>query len=136
MGDLREQHDRVVGPPLGRRLGRPFLERYAARLRFGPAPLARVDDFFDRHGRKALLLGRFTGFLRATMPFVAGSSSMPLRRLLPVGIASALAWTATFTALGYGFSDSYARVGDTASRIALIAILLATIAFAFHARSR
>lgn len=119
---------------LGRRLGRPFLERRATRLGHGRAPLARVDDFFDRHGRKALLLGRFTGFLRATMPFVAGSSDMPLRRLLRVGIATAFVWTVTFTLLGYAFSDSYARAGDTASRIALVAILLATIAFAVRAR--
>jgi membrane-associated protein len=124
----------VVSFHLGRRLGRPFLKRHATRFRLGTAPLARVDDFFDRHGRKALLLGRFTGFLRATAPFAAGSSDMPLRRLLRVGLASAFVWTVTFTLLGYGFSDSYARAGETASRIAVVAILLATIAFAVRGR--
>jgi membrane protein DedA with SNARE-associated domain len=117
---------------IGRRLGRQFLARHGARLRLGPEQLARVDGFFDRHGGKALLLGRFTGFLRATMPFVAGSSDMPLQRLVRIGVVSALAWTVLFTVLGYAFSDSFARTGDTASRIALVAVLLATVAFALH----
>ena len=82
---------------LGRRLGRPFLELHGARVRVGPEQLASVDAFFARHGGKAIVLGRFTGFLRATMPFVAGSSGMALRRLLPFSVLSALVWTALFT---------------------------------------
>ena len=73
----------MVSLLLGRRLGRPFLERHGGRIGLGPARLARVDGFFARHGGKALFLGRFTGFLRATMPFVAGSSGLTARRLLP-----------------------------------------------------
>jgi membrane protein DedA with SNARE-associated domain len=69
----------VVSLRLGRSLGRPFLERRG----LGPERLARVDGFFARHGRKALFLGRFTGFLRSTMPFVVGSAGMSVRRLRP-----------------------------------------------------
>jgi membrane protein DedA with SNARE-associated domain len=69
----------VVSLRLGRSLGRPFLERHG----IGPERLARVDGFFARHGRKAPFLGRFTGFLRSTMPFVAGSAGMTVRRLRP-----------------------------------------------------
>ena len=68
------------------------------------------------------------------MPFVAGSSDMPLRRLLRVGSVSALVWTVTFTLLGYAFSDSFARAGDTASRVALVAVLLAVAAFTLRSR--
>ena len=52
----------LVSLLIGRRLGRPFLERHGARVGLGVARLARVDAFFDRHGGKALFLGRFTGF--------------------------------------------------------------------------
>jgi membrane protein DedA with SNARE-associated domain len=72
--------------------------------------------------------------MQATMPFMAGGSDMPLRRLLRVGIVSAFAWTVTFTLLGYGFSDSFARAGDTASRVTLVAILLAAAWFVLRAR--
>ena len=68
------------------------------------------------------------------MPFVAGTSDMPLDRLLRIGVVGALAWTATFTVLGYAFSDSFARAGVTASRVTLVAVLLAAVAFALHSR--
>ena len=119
----------VVSFLAGRRLGRPFLE-----LRIGRERLDRVDAFFARHGVKAIVLGRFTGFLRATMPFVVGSSGMALRRLLPLSVVSALAWTALFTVIGYVFSESVASAGDTATRILLAAVLLATVVFIIRSR--
>ena len=124
----------MVSLLLGRRLGRPFLERRGARLGLGPVRLARVDAFFARHGGKALFLGRFTGFLRATMPFVAGSSGLAPRRLLPYSVASALVWTATFTVLGYAFSESFTGAGETATRVGLVGILLATTALTVRSR--
>ena len=36
--------------------------------------LESVEGFFDRHGGKAILLGRFVGLVRAVAPFIAGSS--------------------------------------------------------------
>jgi membrane protein DedA with SNARE-associated domain len=126
----------VVSLLLGRRLGRPFVELHGARVGLGPARLARVDAFFERHGGKALFLGRFTGFLRATMPFVAGSSGLAPRRLLPYSVASALVWTVTFTVLGYAFSESFTSAGETATRVGLLGILLAITAFTVRSRWR
>jgi membrane-associated protein len=119
---------------LGRRLGRPFLELHGARVRFGAAQLARVDGFFARHGGKAVVLGRFTGFLRATLPFVAGSSGMALRRLLGFSAVSALLWTAAFTVIGHLFSESVAGAGDTATRVSLVAVLVVTAALVIRSR--
>jgi membrane protein DedA with SNARE-associated domain len=102
--------------------------------RIGSTQLTRVDGFFVRHGGKAVVLGRFTGFLRATMPFVAGGSGMDLRRLLPLSAVSALAWAAIFTVLGYAFSETVTSAGDTATRVALVIVLVATAAFAIRSR--
>jgi membrane-associated protein len=121
---------------LARRLGRPFIEHHGARIRIGAEQLARVDGFFARHGGKAVFLGRFTGFLRATMPFVAGSSGMPLRRLIPFSAVSALAWASAFTIIGYAFSESVAEAGDTGTRVTLVAVVLATAAFVIRSRLR
>jgi membrane protein DedA with SNARE-associated domain len=115
----------------GRRLGRPFLE-----ARIGAERLATIDAFFARHGTKAIVLGRFTGFLRASMPFVVGSSGTALRRLLPLSVVSALAWSALFTVVGYAFSESVVRAGDTATRVLLAAVLLTTAVFIVRSRWR
>jgi membrane protein DedA with SNARE-associated domain len=85
-------------------------------------------------GGKALVLGRFTGLLRATMSFVVGSSGMPLRRLLPFSAASALVWTTTFSLVGYVFSETLTRAGDVATRVALATLLVATAALILRSR--
>jgi membrane protein DedA with SNARE-associated domain/diacylglycerol kinase family enzyme len=113
----------------GHRLGRPFLERHGARLRLGPERLARVEAFYAQHGGKAVLLGRFTGLIRAVSPFVAGASGLGLRRFLVWSLAGSLAWAATFTLVGYGFADSFADSGETAARIALAAVLLVALTY-------
>ena len=59
---------------------------------------------------------------------------MTLRRLLPFSVLSALAWTATFIGIGYAFSESVMSAGDTATRVSLIAALLATAAFIMRGR--
>jgi len=118
----------------GRRLSRPFLERHGSRIGLGGSRLARVDGFFARHGGKALFLGRFTGFLRATMPFVAGTSGVTARRLLPYSVASALVWTGAFTSIGYAFAESFTTAGDTATRVALVAILVIAAGLLLRAR--
>jgi membrane-associated protein len=121
---------------LGRRLGRPFLERHGPRVRLGPERLRRVERFYAGHGGKAVLLGRFTGVVRAVSPFLAGASGLALPRFLLWSAAGALLWAAAFTLVGYGFSESFAESGETAARVALGAALLATAGFAAAALVR
>jgi membrane-associated protein len=121
---------------LGRRLGRPFLERHGPRFHLGPDRLARVDRFYDRHGGKAVLLGRFTGLIRAISPFVAGASGLALRRFVLWSAAGALLWATTFTLVGYGFSESFAESGETAARIGAGGALAVALVFVAVARLR
>src|SRR5215218_3697111 len=120
---------------LGRRFGRPFLERHGPRFQLGPDRLARVYRFYERHG-KAILLGRFTGLIRAVSPFVAGASGLALRRFLAWSAAGALLWAATLTLVGYGFSESFAESGETAARIGAGVALAAALAFVAVGRLR
>ena len=59
------------------------------------APASRSRRFFDRHGGKAILIGRFVGLVRAIAPFLAGSSGMPLRRFVPYDVIGAGLWGST-----------------------------------------
>jgi membrane protein DedA with SNARE-associated domain/diacylglycerol kinase family enzyme len=126
----------LVSFVLGRRLGRPFLERHGPRFQLTPARLDRVDRFYDRHGGKAVLLGRFTGLIRAVSPFVAGASGLALGRFLVWSAAGALLWATTFTLVGYGFSESFAESGETAARIGAGAALAAALTLLAVARMR
>jgi membrane-associated protein len=120
----------VVSFLIGRRLGRPFLEQHGPRVRIDAKRLERVERFYAHHGGSAVLLGRFVGIVRAVSPFVAGASGLGLRRFIPWSLVGTLAWAATFTLVGYGFSESFADSGETAARIALGAALVVAAAYA------
>lgn len=133
---------------LGRRLGREFLETHGAKVSITPDRLEKVEGFFDKHGGKAILLGRFVGLVRAIAPFLAGSSGMPLRRFLPYDVIGAGLWGSTFCLLGFLFWRSfgtvldYAKTGTLAlgTTIIVVAGIVALVRFfrvpANRARSR
>ena len=62
---------------LGRKLGRDFLLRHGQKVKIDEERLERVEAYFERHGGKTILIGRFIGLVRAVSPFVAGSSGWP-----------------------------------------------------------
>jgi membrane protein DedA with SNARE-associated domain/membrane-associated phospholipid phosphatase len=103
----------------GRRLGREFMEKHGPRVKITHERLEQVERFFDRHGGKAILIGRFVGLVRAIAPFIAGSSRMPLRRFIPYDVVGAGLWGTTFVLLGYIFWQSFDKVTKYAEKGAL-----------------
>jgi membrane-associated protein len=120
---------------LGRRLGRSFLLSRGPRLGVTAPRLARVEGFFEQHGPKAILVGRFVGIVRAVAPFLAGASSMRFRAFLPWSLIGTAAWAATFTLIGYGFHESFSAAADTLTHAALgLAVLAAAVLTLRHYR--
>jgi membrane protein DedA with SNARE-associated domain/membrane-associated phospholipid phosphatase len=101
---------------IGHRLGRAFLVKHGPRVKITHERLEQVESYFDRHGGKTILIGRFVGLVRALAPFIAGSSGMRYRRFIPYSIIGTGLWAATFTLLGYFFYRSFTRVADIAGR--------------------
>jgi membrane-associated protein len=121
---------------LGRRLGRRFLLARGPRLGVTPGRLERVEDFFENHGPKAILLGRFIGIVRAVAPFLAGASGMRLRAFLPWSLLGTGVWATTFTLIGYAFHESFASATKGLTYGALGVALLAAGAIAWRHRRR
>ena len=98
---------------LGRRLGTPWLDRHGARFGIGVERREGVQRFLDKHGPRAILIGRFIGIVRAVAPFLYGSSGMTLRTFLPWSILGTGIWATAFTLVGYLFSESFEKAADT-----------------------
>ena len=121
---------------LGRRLGRAFMVKHGARVQITEERLHQVERFFDRHGGKAILIGRFVGLVRAIAPFLAGSSGMPLRRFLPYDVVGAGLWGSSFVLLGYVFWQSFSQLVDYAKKgaLALGAVIVLVVAIVWLVR--
>ena len=121
---------------LGRRLGRGFLMKHGPKVHITEPRLEQVEAFFDKHGGKAILIGRFVGLVRAIAPFIAGSSGMPLRRFVPYDVIGAGLWTSTFILLGYIFWQSFSQLVDYAKKgaLALGAVIVLIVAIVWAIR--
>src|SRR5215211_910695 len=104
---------------LGQRLGRRFLYRHGPRVGMTEARVHRVERFYEKHGAKAILVGRFVGLVRAVSPFLAGSSGLKLRAFLPWSILGTAVWAAAFTLVGYGFHESFSEATGALTHVML-----------------
>jgi membrane protein DedA with SNARE-associated domain len=101
---------------IGRRLGRRFLEQHGPRVKITHARLEQVEGYFDRHGGKTILIGRFIGLVRALAPFIAGASGLTYRRFVPFSIVGTGLWATVFCVLGYIFWRSFDKVAHVAGQ--------------------
>lgn len=103
-----------VGYEVGRHFGTRLVDsRFLAKRREG---LQRGQDLLRRKGGRAVFLARFTAFLRAVMPGLAGTSRMPYPRFLAFNAAGGLVWAVGYTLLGYLAGASYRKVESVAGR--------------------
>ena len=121
---------------LGRRLGRRFLQTHGSRVGVTAARLELVEGFFDRHGPKAILVGRFVGIVRAVAPFLAGASGMRVRSFLPWSLLGTLLWASAFTLVGYAFSESFSQAAGALTHGAFALALIAAVLLAVRAHRR
>lgn len=101
---------------IGRWLGTERLKGFAARhgrwLTVSPADIDRANDWFDRHGAKAVFLGRLIPAVRTLISVPAGVTGMPLLRFLTWTALGTLIWTSLLAGAGYLLQDQYTRVAE------------------------
>ena len=124
-----------VGFEVGRKLG-PRLNR-APVLRNHVDRLEAAQGYLRRRGGRAVVMGRFTAFLRAVMPALAGASRMEYRRFLAFNATGGVLWGGACVLLGYFAAHSIDRVthylGLTSA--AIIVLIALALLWAWHRRS-
>lgn len=70
----------AIAYEVGRRGGRPFVERFGRYLLIDAHDIDRADRFFARYGDWAVLIGRMLPVIRTFIAFPAGVVRMPLLR--------------------------------------------------------
>jgi len=117
----------IVGDSVGYEVGRlggpsllrtRLLRRYTQRIEGAQRTLRE-------RGRWAVFFARFTAFLRAVMPGLAGMSRMPYGRFLVFNAAGGIVWGVGVTLLGYFAGASYNGLAHLLGQIsALLAIVV------------
>jgi membrane-associated protein len=90
----------ATGYWIGRSAGPAVFDRPQSRL-FKPHHVAKTQEFFDRYGNRAIVLGRFVPIVRTFITVMAGVGRMEPRRYLTYSFIGGVAWAAGVTVLGY-----------------------------------
>jgi membrane protein DedA with SNARE-associated domain len=90
--------------------------------------LERAQDMLRRRGGPAIFLGRWTAFLRAVMPGIAGLSRMRYRVFLFWNALGGVVWGVTFSLVGYFAGASYAKVASAIGKGAAVVLAVLVIA--------
>jgi membrane protein DedA with SNARE-associated domain len=116
-----------VGYWVGKRFGPRILRIRPLRHRTHLIDSSR--RFLQRRGGWAVFIGRFTAFLRAMIPGLAGMSEMHYRIFLPANAAGGIVWGVGFSALGYVVGNAYTRLEQYASwaSYTLLALIVAAV---------
>jgi membrane-associated protein len=125
-----------IGFEVGRKLG-PRLVR-APVLRNHPERLEQAQAYLRRRGGRAVVMGRFTAFLRAVMPGLAGASRMEYRRFLVFNVIGGVAWGSACVLLGYFAAHSIGTISHALGVTSgvIIVFIVGGLIWAWHRRSR
>ncbi|RDI74211.1 hypothetical protein Gocc_1787 [Gaiella occulta] len=117
----------VLGWQIGRRGGRPFLERHGRWLHLDERKLERAESWFRRFGDEAVLIGRVTPVVRSFISIPAGVFEQPLRRYTLLTLAGSALWAFAFAGAGWAAGASWERFHQ-AFRYADIAVAALVVA--------
>jgi membrane protein DedA with SNARE-associated domain/membrane-associated phospholipid phosphatase len=119
----------AAGDGLSFWLGHHFKDRLRSLWPFSryPALFEKGVEFFNRHGGKSILFGRFVGPVRPIIPVTAGMLGMPGWRFLFVNLLSALGWAPAYLVPGMVFGASLGLAAAVATRLAIMVLLLVAL---------
>ena len=125
-----------IGYAIGRTGGRALLERPGPLEARRKELLRRGEPFFERHGPKAVFLGRWVSGLRIAAAWLAGMSRMRWPVFLFWNALGGIAWATSVGLLAYFLGPTVETVFTSVGYVgvALLAVLIAGFLLVRRAR--
>ncbi|MGH3345359.1 MAG: DedA family protein, partial [Nocardioides sp.] len=121
---------RAIGPPLYDRDGRILKRKY----------FDQTSAFFEKHGNKALVIGRFVPFVRTYITVVAGVTRMERGRFFMWSAVGAVLWVLSITLLGYFLGSAFPSLGENIDKAIVVILAFSLIPIVYewwkHSRQR
>lgn len=118
---------------------------YAFGCRVGPKIFKREDSFFfhkhhverarsfyERHGKKAIVLARFVPFARTFAPILAGVGEMHYRTFVSYNLIGGFLWAVCLPLLGYFLGSVIPGVDRYLIPIVLVIIIFSILPGLYH----
>ena len=96
LGDTLNYH-------IGKSLGAAVFEKNYKFLK--KEYLVQTQEFYDKHGGKAIIIARFIPIIRTFAPFVAGIGTMKYPKFILYNVIGCVLWVGGFLTAGYFFGN-------------------------------
>jgi membrane-associated protein len=120
----------VAGYEIGRWLGPPLYERDGRILK--RKYFDQTSTFFDKHGNKALVIGRFVPFVRTFITVVAGVTRMSRHRFFVWSAVGAALWVLAVTLLGYFLGAAIPSLGENIDKAMIVILAFSVLPVAYE----
>ena len=120
----------ICGNSLGYFIGKttgPRIFNRESSLFFNKKHAMRAHEFYERHGRKTIVLAQFMPIIRTFSPVVAGVGGMPFRTFIAFNVLGAFAWTWGMLAIGYFLGSYIPNVDEHIEWVILIVIFISIL---------
>ena len=111
-----------IGYALGRYGGRRLLRRWDLTHRLAERFLDATERFFNRHGGKAVALGRFFPVIRVTTFWTAGIARMNPWRFALWNVVGGIAWAAGIGTAAYVLGSAAVHAVERYGAIAVLGV--------------
>jgi len=126
----------AVNYGIGRVVG-PRVFRFEDSFFWNREHLQRAQQFYEKHGGKAIFLARFVPIIRTFAPFVAGVGQMNYFRFWVFNVSGGICWVGSFLGLGYLFGNTpFVKRNLSLMLPAIIVLSVLPIAFEWYRARR
>jgi len=116
---------------IGAAVGRRRLRLVVAKMPLVDlADLDRTEEWFARHGRATVFLGRMVPIFRSLISIPAGIERMPFASFVLLSAAGSLIWNTFFVLVGYVLGENWHIAEQYAgifSRVVLVSVVLVAV---------
>jgi membrane-associated protein len=116
----------IVGDNTNFWIGRKAGAWMVTRRWFKRSYLTKTEEFFVRHGGKAIILARFVPIVRTFAPFTAGFGQMKYARFLGYSLGGGVLWVSAFTVAGY-FLGSIPAIKNNLKLVFVLIIVVSVL---------
>jgi membrane-associated protein len=128
-----------IAAVLGDNVGYAFGKRYGDRIWksedsffFNVSHKEKTRAFYEKHGKKTIILARYTPIVRTFAPIMAGVGKMDYKIFFTYNVVGGFIWVFSITLLGYYLGNVIPNIDTYIIPVILVIIVLSFIPIVFE----
>ena len=120
----------ILGNSVGHFIGRATGPRIFNRedsLFFNKKHAIRARDFYEKHGRKTIVLAQFMPIIRTFAPVISGVAGMKFTHFITFNILGAFLWIWSMLGIGYFLGNTIPGVDQHIEIVVIIVVFLSLL---------